>query len=108
MQDLKSPLRRAANSAIDQLAKQLSIEAATIAVVRAEEVDWPDGSVGCPMPGMRYTQAIVNGTFVQLRAGDQLYNYHGAGTRPPTLCRSKLEVLPEDLRRGPGVGDRRI
>lgn len=105
MQEAQSPIRRAARSAIEDLAKRLGIKPEEIAVVRAEEVDWPDGSVGCPQPGMRYKQMLVNGTFVQLKVGDRLYNYHGSGSRAPTLCISKDEVLPEDLkgsaRRGP-------
>ena len=108
MQDPKPTIRRAAQAAIDHLAKELSIEVNGIAVVRAEEVDWPDGSVGCPLAGMRYKQVIVNGTFVQLRAGNQLYNYHGAGTRAPTLCRSNAEILPESLPRKPDGGDLRV
>mgnify|MGYP000853431406 FL=1 len=83
--------------ALNDLASRLGVAADAISVVRVEEVDWPDGSLGCPQPDMRYTQALVNGTFIQLRAGDQLYNYHSGGRRQPFLCTSKNEVLPEDL-----------
>ena len=93
--------------AVNDLASRLGVVAAAITVVRVEEVDWPDGSLGCPQPDMRYTQALVNGSFIQLRAGDQLYNYHSGGRRQPFLCTSKNEVLPEDLpdelRGNPGV-----
>lgn len=106
--DTRSPIGRAAQSAVEQLARHLAVDVAAITVLRAEEVDWPDGSLGCPLPGMRYRQALVNGSFVQLRAGDRLYNYHGAGSRPPKLCLSRDEVLPEQLQRKPGGGDLRI
>ena len=93
--------------AVNDLASRLGVAADAISVVRVEEVDWPDGSLGCPQPDMRYTQALVNGSFIQLRAGDQLYNYHSGGRRQPFLCTSKNEVLPEDLpdelRGNPGV-----
>ncbi len=75
--------------ALNDLASRLGVAADAISVVRVEEVDWPDGSLGCPQPDMRYTQALVNGTFIQLRAGDQLYNYHSGGRRQPFLCTSK-------------------
>ena len=32
-----------------------------LVIVRAESVVWNDGSLGCPEPGMMYTQALVNG-----------------------------------------------
>lgn len=85
--------------AIEDLAARLKIGTAEIEVVRMEEVDWPDGSLGCPQPGMRYKQVVVNGTFIQLQAGGQVYNYHSGNARPPFLCTSKDEVVPEDLGR---------
>jgi len=32
-----------------------------LVIVRAESVVWNDGSLGCPEPGMVYTQALLNG-----------------------------------------------
>ncbi len=84
-------------AAVADLAARLGIAADATTVVRAEEVDWPDGSLGCPQPDMRYKQMLVNGSFVQLRVADRLYNYHSGGMRAPVLCTSKDEVLPEDL-----------
>lgn len=83
--------------AMADLAERLGVDPAEITVVRVEEVDWPDGSLGCPQPGMLYTQALVNGSFIQLQVDNQTYNYHSGGARPPLLCTSKDEVLPEDL-----------
>ena len=57
-----------------------------ITVVRAEAVVWPDGSLGCPQPGMEYTQAQVDGSLIVLEAGGTKYSYHGGGGTPPTLC----------------------
>lgn len=37
-------------------------------VTRAEQVQWSDGSLGCPEPGMFYTQAIVLGYHVEVTA----------------------------------------
>lgn len=37
---------------------------------RAEQVQWPDGALGCPQPGQFYTQAIVPGYHVELTAAD--------------------------------------
>lgn len=93
--------------AIADLAARLGIDPGAIKVLRAEEVDWPDGSLGCPRDDMSYTQAIVNGVFVQLEAGGQTYNYHGRAGDAPFLCTSKRgitpDVLPPELRGGGGA-----
>ncbi|MFI7062453.1 hypothetical protein ACIBL3_15825 [Kribbella sp. NPDC050124] len=68
------------------LVKRLGVDAGQVTVVSSSEVTWPDGSLGCPEPGMRYTQALVNGSRVVLEAGGKQYHYHSGGTRPPFLC----------------------
>jgi len=83
--------------AMADLSERLGVDPAEITVVRVEEVDWPDGSLGCPQPGMLYTQALVNGSFIQLQVEGRTYNYHSGGARRPFLCTSKNEVLPSDL-----------
>jgi hypothetical protein len=57
-----------------------------IEVVVAHELTWPDGSLGCPQSGMSYTQALVPGYRIELAAGDQIYEYHGASGVDPFLC----------------------
>lgn len=54
--------------------------AASIVVLRAQAVTWSDGSLGCPEPGMMYTQALVNGYWVVLDAGGKTLDYRaGSG-----------------------------
>jgi hypothetical protein len=64
-------------AAVDDLAAQLGVAPDEVTVVQALSVTWPDGSLGCPEPGMMYTQALVDGTFVLLEAGGEQYQYHG-------------------------------
>ncbi|GAB2650607.1 hypothetical protein [Kribbella swartbergensis] len=68
------------------LAKRLGVDAAQVTVISSTEVTWPDGSLGCPEPGMNYTQALVPGSRIILEAGGKQYHYHSGGTRPPFLC----------------------
>ena len=68
------------------LAKRLGIGAGEVTVVSSTEVTWSDGSLGCPEPGMNYTQALVEGWRTILEAGGKQYHYHSAGTRTPFLC----------------------
>jgi len=68
------------------LARRLQVNADQITVLSAQSVTWPDGSLGCPRPGMSYTQVTVDGILIRLRAGNQVYEYHGGGGRPPFVC----------------------
>lgn len=61
---------------VEDLSQRLDVPSEAIAVQRAEEVVWRDGSLGCPEPGMVYTQALVHGYRVTLDAEGQQYNYH--------------------------------
>jgi hypothetical protein len=57
-----------------------------IEVVTAEAVTWSDGSLGCPQPGMMYTQALVDGYRVVLDADGQELNYHADDRGHFILC----------------------
>ncbi len=46
-----------------------------IAIERAQSVVWSDGSLGCPEPGMAYTQALVKGYWVVVEAAAKKYDF---------------------------------
>lgn len=54
--------------------KGLSLEG--IRLVSLEEVDWANGSLGFPKPGMVYIQVIIPGYRLLLSDGVQTYEYH--------------------------------
>jgi hypothetical protein len=70
-----------------QLAGKVGQAAADQATVEvAQAVTWPDGSLGCPQPGMFYTQMVVKGYQVVLVVDGKKYDYRiGAGGKP-SLC----------------------
>jgi hypothetical protein len=68
------------------LARRLSLEPGAVAFVKLEEVVWPDGSLGCPRPGVEYPQVPQDGVRIVLRAADRSYDYHAGAGRPPFLC----------------------
>ena len=72
--------------AVDDLAAGLGVDAGEVEVVSVEEVTWRDGSRGCAKPGMAYTQALIDGSRITLRAGGRTYEYHAGGSRPPERC----------------------
>lgn len=78
--------RRDVLIAVEDLAATLVVDPAEVEVVSVEEVTWRDGSRGCAEPGMSYTQALVDGSRITLRAGGKTYEYHAGGSRPPERC----------------------
>jgi hypothetical protein len=72
--------------AVADLAEQTGLDASAIEVVSHEEVTWRDGSLGCPQRGRFYTQALVEGYRIHLRAGGRDVHFHGAHGRPPLRC----------------------
>src|SRR5262245_20683020 len=73
-------LQGAVKLARDDLAGRLGVDVGQIEVVEARAVTWPDGSLGCPQPGMAYPQVLVDGLLIRLRAQGRLYAYTAAGT----------------------------
>ena len=63
-------------------------------VIRSEEKLWPDGSLGCPQPGMVYSQAMVPGYHVVVDHGGRAYDYRIGGNRYLFLCLAAEERLP--------------
>ncbi len=54
----------------------------------AEAVTWPDSSLGCPSPGMQYTQALVDGLRVLVRVDGKRYDFRFGAGAALKLCSS--------------------
>ena len=63
-------------------------------VASAEAVTWSDGSLGCPQPGMMYTQALVPGYRIRIKADAQVLDYHAGQHGGFVLCPPELSVEP--------------
>ena len=55
-------------------------------VVKAEVAEWSDGSLGCPEPGVFYTQAIVSGFWVVIETPQGVLDYRLDATGGFRLC----------------------
>ena len=64
---------------IADLSRQTGNDASGATVTKAEAVTWPDGSLGCPQPGMMYTQMVTPGYQVILELDGKTYDYRIAG-----------------------------
>ena len=78
--------RELLEAAVADAAERAGVDAAAVSVVTAEAVTWRDGSLGCPEPGMMYTQALVPGFRVVLEAGGEELHFHAAEPGPLTYC----------------------
>ncbi len=87
------------------LADRLGVEPEDLEVVTAETVTWPDGSLGCPEPGMSYTQALVDGSKVVLQHEDRVYVYHAGSDDQPFLCPSENRDGGHEMVPPPGFND---
>ena len=94
-------LQRLITEAREDLARRISVPVDRIEVLDAAAVIWPDASVGCPHPGMRYRQVPVDGACIRLRTEGRVYEYHSGGRRGLFLC----ERPPDAHRGGPPRSD---
>jgi hypothetical protein len=65
-------------------------ERSAVQVVKSEQVEWSDGSLGCPQPDTMYTMAIVNGYQVILDIAGQQYDYRLSDSGAFVLCENAL------------------
>jgi len=86
-------LPAATGEAIADLAARLGIAQGDVSVVSVEAVQWPNGALGLPEPGMMYAQAVVPGHRIILQAGPRRFEYH-SGQGPTPLFAGV--VYPED------------
>lgn len=91
------------DQAVADLAGRLRVGPEEIEVIRFEEITWSDGSLGCPQPGMSYTQALVDGYRAVLGHDDRVYLYHGGPKDPLFLCESDEDDGGYDFVPPPGI-----
>lgn len=94
-------LELASQAAIADAARRSGLAVASLKLLSAERVTWSDGSLGCPQPGMLYTQALVPGYRIRIQAGAATLDYHAGLRGSPRLC-------PPGQAQEPLAGDTRI
>ena len=64
---------------IADIAGKAGVPIDQVTIVSAESVTFPDGSLGCPVPGNVYIQVLVDGYKIVAEAGGKTYDYRGSG-----------------------------
>lgn len=57
-----------------------------ITILIAKAVTWPNGALGCPQPGMMYTEKLEPGYQVVVEAAGQRLDYRGGSGGVLNLC----------------------
>jgi hypothetical protein len=70
-----------------RMLRERGVPEAGLQLVSREPATWSDSSLGCPMPGAQYTQALVNGESLRFANAFHRYEVHVAGQRA-VLCPS--------------------
>ncbi len=80
------PIDRVVQAARADAAQRSGLAPAQLQLVLTESVTWPNGSLGCPRPGMLYTDALVPGYRVKLKVGKEVWDYHASERGGVVLC----------------------
>lgn len=87
---------------VKDLARRLDVSPESIKVSGARRVTWRSGALGCPEPGMNYTDTLVPGSVIYLQVDNTIHAYHGKiGTEPFYCPRERAEQPVLDADRDP-------
>ena len=74
------------------LAQRLDIPPGSVKLSGARQVTWRSGALGCPKPGMNYTEALVPGSVIYLQVDNVVHAYHAKVSSEPFYCpRERVE-----------------
>ena len=91
---MSGSLEEVVRAARADAARRTGAAAESLALISAESVTWSDGSLGCPQPGVMYTQALVPGYRVRLRGPEGEMDYHASARGALVLCPPGRAVDP--------------
>ncbi|MDX2416298.1 MAG: hypothetical protein QNK19_02435 [Xanthomonadales bacterium] len=86
--------KQATELAVETLSQKIGAERNDIVLIRLSRFNWPNSALGCPQPGMMYTDAIVPGYLALLKHGEKSYRVH-MGNGRGLIC--ELQRMPVDL-----------
>ncbi|WP_299521023.1 hypothetical protein [uncultured Serinicoccus sp.] len=91
--------------AVEAEAERTGVEPEAVTIAGYADVTWSDGSIGCPKPGMMYTQALVPGHQLVLEVDGSYASYHAAEGKPFSYCAQPVGPATSQSSGGP-VTDR--
>ncbi len=76
------------------LAEARRVESDAVKVLESRPVAWRSGALGCPEPGMMYTDALVPGVLIRLQIEGEVVVYHARVGGKPFVCPIERAELP--------------
>lgn len=83
---VRPPLAEVIEAARADAARRSGLAAGAFEVIEARAVTWPDGSLGCPQPGMMYVQVITPGYQVVFDVDGVQYDIRASAQGGALLC----------------------
>jgi hypothetical protein len=80
---------------LEDAEKRTGTSRSQIEILSTEKITWNDGALGCPQPDRMYTQALVPGYRIRIRAADQSLDYHAAATGRFVVCTPQALENPD-------------
>ena len=87
--EIPKTVRRAV---VADAARRFNVAESAVVLVRAEQVTWGDGSLGCPERGMYYTQNLVPGYVIVAKTDAGELVYHTDTREQSKSCGSGLPL----------------
>jgi hypothetical protein len=100
--DVPRSVRRAV---VAEAAKRFNVAESAVVLVRAEQVTWSDGSLGCPEPGRAYIQALVPGFRITATTQSGQTQYHTDAHAHVVHCLRHFQPGPKNLPSKPQGSD---
>jgi hypothetical protein len=75
---------------IADLAAREGVASSEVELLSAESVEWPDGSLGCPVAGVSYIQVLTPGYRVLVGIGEQTFDYRATVDGSFRICENPL------------------
>jgi hypothetical protein len=97
--------REVRRAVVADAARRFKVDENLVVVASAERLTWSDGSLGCPMPGMNYTQALVPGFRIVAKSAGGSFIYHTDASGNLAVCDTRLQRQQHG---GPGVAPKPV
>jgi|SRR5919199_4767610 hypothetical protein len=85
--NLSPDQQQAVAAALRDAAAHLGVAATDMSVQQVEEREWGDSSLGCPQPGLLYSQVVTPGFLVVINSRGKQLEYHSDTRGRVVLCR---------------------
>ncbi|HTU67118.1 MAG TPA: hypothetical protein VMF52_14315 [Steroidobacteraceae bacterium] len=89
--------RAVRRAVVADAARRFKVAESAVVLTRLEQVTWSDGSLGCPEPGVMYTQNLVPGYLLVAKTPEGELAYHTDSRERAVTCGAGRPVKANKL-----------